>query len=60
MPLLLLHHAFQGSLLLWDYGEESHIFPLAKKTPKTIADPHTHTDIRATLVADMELVSKSR
>lgn len=62
MPLLLLHHAFQGSLLLWDNGDEIHIFPACAKP---IADPLTDTQMhahryQAMLVADMKLLSKSR
>lgn len=53
IPLLLLHHAFQGSLLLWDYEEGIHILPLVQ------TQLHAYS-YRATLAAEMELVSKSR
>lgn len=39
MAQLLLHHAFQGSPLLWDYGEGSHIFLLAKSQMRTPPPP---------------------
>lgn len=67
MPLLLLHHAFQGSPLCWDYEEEIHIFqltlePFAHLSLYTHADTgmHKKKKYEATIVVDKKLVSKSR
>lgn len=58
MPLFLLHHTFQGSLLLWDYGADIHILlPVQTQLQIPQTDAHRH---QATLVANTELVSKSR